>query len=364
MINDRDQKRSALQFSVANRWFPQLEVEVEPGRSIREKAALVTDLDVLCSVPDHFRGFRAVVFDCKTKAKESPVNRALWLRGVLDRLNAEQGFCILRKGAIELDHRLLANRLGVILLTEDEFDLYGKASTQGYGMVPANLCDIGLWDRLFQLVSRFPKLEPAFKYLRSTYWMADDPAEACRKTLATLRGVHPELDPAKVEHLTVFFEFAALFARSLALLVNQIFKAYLHPSNQAGLSEALLVMLYGGREAYQHRNELFKLVKASSPEQPTPDLSLPEWDRFIQLARQLLDAPVECQRVPLILREVGFTVLSGDKAFTFAQTLCSETPQGVKFAMLITNYLGRATKLPQEFGKAAEEILLPLLTVR
>src|SRR5207247_957598 len=97
MIQDRDQKHGALKLSVANRWFPQLEVVVQPTRSVQETAVSVTDLDVFSSMPDQFRGFRTVVFDCKTKARESPVNRALWLRGVIDRLDADHGICVLKK---------------------------------------------------------------------------------------------------------------------------------------------------------------------------------------------------------------------------------------------------------------------------
>src|SRR5271154_5661474 len=116
MIKDRDQKQKALKLSVANRWFPQMEVDVHAGGGLSEKSPLVTDLDVLSSIPDEFRGFRSVVFDCKTKARESAVNRALWLSGVLNRMGADQGFCILKKEALELDHVLMANRLKVILL--------------------------------------------------------------------------------------------------------------------------------------------------------------------------------------------------------------------------------------------------------
>jgi hypothetical protein len=147
----------------------------------------------------------------------------------------------------------------------------------------------------------------------------------------------------------------------LAIVVCQIFKAYLHPANQGDLSEALLVLLYGGREAYQHRNELFKLLKAKHSEQTVPELSLPEWDRFIQLVRQCLDAPFELQQAPLILREVGFANLIGDSSRDFARTLCAESPQAAKFALLVPAYLSRAAKLPPEFERAADDNLLPLV---
>jgi hypothetical protein len=359
-MRDRDQKQKALQLSVANRWFPQLEVDVEPGRSLSTDAPFVTDLDVLSSIPDPFTGFRSIVFDCKTGPRESPVNRSLWLIGVLQRLQADHGFCILKRNSIELDHRLMATRMRVILLTEEEFDLYARTMTPEYALPLGAVAELTAWESFFAIPARFPKLVSGVKFIRSGYWMVDDAAEACRKTLHALRSLHPEFDPAKREQVALFFDFCSLFARSLAIVAAQLFKAYLQPKNQSSLSDALLVMLYGGRDAYDHRNELFRFVKSKAAEQPPQDLSLPEWERFLQLARQLLDAPTEVQRVPLILREVGFSFLSDKPSFSFAQELCQETAQGARFALMIADYLCRATKLPPEFIKIADDTLLPL----
>lgn len=172
------------------------------------------------------------------------------------------------------------------------------------------------------------------------------------------------MDPSKLEHLTVFFELCAVFARSLAMVVCQIFNSYLLPANETDLADALLVMLYGGREAYQHRNELFKLLRSKGTDQMPLDLSLPEWDRVLKLVRQCLDAPFELQRAPLILREAGFSILREDTAREFAKTLCVESPRGARFALLIPTYLGKAAKLPPKFAKIADEVLLPLIPVK
>ncbi len=364
MMQDRAQKQKALKLSVGHRWFPQLEVDVHPGRDVAEKVQLVTDLDVLSSVPDEFKGFRAIVFDCKTKAKESAVNRALWLTGILQRMKCDQGFCILKKDAIDMDHVMMANRLGVILLSEDEFDLYANATCRNYAGDCGNIGNMDAWDQFFSVASRFPKLDIGLRFIRSGFWMIDDSAEACRKTLASLKSLSPELDPARTEHVSLFLDYCALFSRALAVLVCQIFKSYLHPKSQADLSEALLVTLYGGREAYQHRNDLFRLLATKKSESQAPDLALPEWERFLQLTRQLLDAPLEVQNVPLILREAAFSVLAADTTRAFAKTLCTESPQGGRFAVLIPTYLCRAAKLPPEFSKIADDVLLPLLPTK
>lgn len=361
-MNDRDQKQKALRYSVACRWLPQLEVDVSPEKSVAEKAPLVTDLDVFSSRPDQFQGFRTIVFDCKTKKKESPVNRCLWLCGVLDQMNADQGFCILRRSTIELDHRLMATRRRIILLDEAEFDLYASATSTTYSTVDANVACLESWEKLFSIPQQYQQLASAMKFTRSDYWMIEDAAEACRKTLSILKAIHPELDPRKAEHAAVFFEFCCLFSRSLAVVVSQLFKVYLQPAEPIRLSEPLLTMLYGGRDAYDHRNSLFRLVKEKSGTADVSDLALPEWDRFVQLVRQLLDAPSDAQHVPLILRELGFSAITEGTSLSFVATLCAECPQAGRFALMVPGYLCRAAGLPSEFARLADEMVLPHLT--
>ena len=220
------------------------------------------------------------------------------------------------------------------------------------------------WDSSTEIGNRFPKLSQGVLFARTAYWMIEGPSEACRKTLGALRALHGELDPAQPSHVAFFLDLCSLFARALAIVVCRVFKAYLHPSSQADLSSALLLMLYGGREAYQYRNDLYKLVKSRDGENAIPDLSLPEWERFLRLVRQLLDSPLSVQRVPLILREVAFATLNGDPEMAFAKTLCSESPQGARFALLIPGYLARAALLPPDFVGIADNALIRLQPIK
>lgn len=361
-MKDRDQKARALKYSVSKGWFPQLEVDVHPPKALGKKVVLMTDLDLLASIPDDFSGFRSIVFDCKTTLNESPVNRALWLRGVLDRMHADRGVCILRKNSIELDHKLVSTKLGIILLAEDEFDLFAQSTSKRYGEKLGHVADVEAWERLFALKEKYPNLGLALNFSRSAYWMMDDAAEACRRTLGIIHEVRTELDPAKEEHLAVAFDLASLFARALAMLTAYIFKAYLHPRQQAELEEAVKVLLYGGREAYEHRNQLYRMLKERKGAQgANDDLSLPDWVRFIQLVRQLLDSPTDVARTPLILRDVAFSYLMGSADRAFAKGLCTESPQGGRFAVLVIGYLFKAAKLPPEFVERGEGVLMPLL---
>jgi hypothetical protein len=91
------------------------------------------------------------------------------------------------------------------------------------------------------------------------------------------------------------------------------------------------------------------------------DLSLPDWARFIQLFRQLLDAPLDMAKTPLIIRDVAFSCLMGSVDRTFVKGLCIASPQAGRFALLTIDYLFKAAKLPHEFLKKSEEVLIPLL---
>ena len=358
-INDRDQKAQALRYCVAKRWFPQLEVDVHPGTIVGKKPALVTDLDVLAFIPDEFCGLRSVVFDCKTRARESAVNRSMWLRGILDLVQAEIGICILKKSAIEPDHKLAATDLEIVLLAEDEFDIFANATCAGFAQPVGASGDIRAWETLFRIPSKYPSLESSLHFMRSEFWMQKDVASSCRRVIANLLEVRGELDPDKPEHVCIARDMAALFSHSLAKMCNYLFKAYLHPKNQVDLEEAIKIIIYGGRESYLHRNSLYKLLKQQGGANgAVEELSLPEWDRFIKLVRQLLDAPVDVARVPLILREVGFQLIRTPVDHSFAKTLCGEAPQAARFAVLIAGYLFKAARLPEDFRKGVETEIL------
>ncbi|MCW5943856.1 MAG: hypothetical protein KIS66_16620 [Fimbriimonadaceae bacterium] len=353
----------ALTYAVGKGWLAQLEVDVDPGRAIGQSSVSVTDLDVLALAPDEFQGYRRVVFDCKTRAKESPVNRAIWLAGLLDRVRGDHGVCILKRSAIEPDHALLADRMRVTLLTERGFALYARVTNGSMDSSKSLAAQIALWEQYFSVSTSFPRLEHALRFLRSAFWMADEPAEACRKCIAVLRRVAPELDPVRPEHRLIFCEFCTLIAQSLASVVCRMFKVYLHPHSAGELAEALLMMLYGGKETYRYRLSVFKLLSERVSPSERPDLVLPEWERFVQLTRQFLDSPLEAQRTPMLLREVGFAQLVGGADLSFARSIAARDRQTPKFAMLVASYAAHAAALPKEFSDVVVSTVIPLVKV-
>lgn len=350
MIRDRVQKEKVLRYVISKDWFPQLEVDVSSHLTTGNKVLNITDIDVMASIPDDFCGYRTLIFDCKTGRRPSPISRALWQKGLMSRVGADRGICILGKTEIEADHRYTAAQLGINLISETEFEDFASATSSRYKEGIGALANINLWDQFFSIGSAFTKLIPAITFSKSQYWMAENESEACRKTLMLLLELRPELDPAKREHVALVGDLTALFMHSLAIIVSKIFSQYLQPRQRDDLSNALLYLLYGGRDSYQMRNILRqKMLAARGVEKVDTVLSLPEWDVFVQTVRQTLDSPVELNRTPLIIREISWSLLSGTGDREFAKKLSSRFPQGARFAVLGLDYVCKATQLPPEF---------------
>jgi hypothetical protein len=351
MIKDRAQKASALRYIVAKRWFPQLEIDVIPKIATTIENKLITDIDVLGSVPDEFLGYRAFLFDCKSGSRESPIGRSLWLRGLMDRVHASRAVLVLSdKKDVQRDHRISAAELDISIVKEGEFGILANATDGNIQAGVSNVAEIDNWEIFFSISKIFPKLEPSIEFSRSNFWMCESPATACRKTIALLMQARPELDPAKPLHMALFGDFVALFLHSMARLSLQIFMSYLQPSNREDLADALLLLLYGGRDSYELANRLRKLVpmKNGGDEQ---ELTPPEWDKFVQLTRHILDAPRQALFAPLLAREVAWSYLNGKYSIEFASHLASEQRQSGKFCLLAAEYLGKATRVPPEFAE-------------
>jgi hypothetical protein len=360
MIQDRGLKAKVLRYVVGKRWFPQMELDVLPRAATTQGFKPLTDIDVLAAIPDEFDGYRLLLADCKTKKNESPITRALWLRGLMDHLGATRGICLLSKDQIEPDHRYNAGQFSVVLLTDADFDSYAIATGARPDASESNLAKIELWERFFEVGKKYHALAQTIVFSASEYWMNRSDSEACRKTIAEVVKLRPELDPAKPEHIALVLDLAALFMHSLTRMMTKVFAGYLQPNSRDELSEALLTLLYGGRENYEHLTSLKKLIAVSNPGVQNGKLTLPDWDRFIQLVRHGLDNTAELPHASLLLREVAWSYLADEQHLAFATLLSGEKRQAAKMALLGAEYISHAAKLPPEFGTLTTKILLGL----
>lgn len=367
-MQDRGQKSQALQYSISKRWFPQLELVVCPKIGTANKNKPLTDIDVLSLVPDEFEAFRTVLIDCKTGKNESPITRALWLRGLMDQLGATRGIIILKKKSIEDDHRYTAAKFDVILLAESEFDEFQSATRGVVSPFSSNASNIDLWDEYLSISKRFSTLANVCEFVFSGFWMCQSPSEACRKTISVLKAAKGELNPEITQHMLLVGDLCALFMVSVSRLTASVFTAYLKPDDRDKLSSALLLLLYGGREAYDYRNKIWELVQKKNSGDLTdefsdksfPSLAPPKWDKFLELVRSCLETPIETAKAPLLLREIAFSKLTLVNELKFAETLAKESPHAARLAISGIDYLCKAAQLPPEFDERFVNILMEI----
>lgn len=362
MMKDRGQKAEALRYAVGRRWFPQLEVVVNPTTPTSTRDYNITDVDLLAFAPGPLGGYQQVIFDCKSSSKIAAASRTLWLRGVMDQIGADHGVCVLgRERRIEVDHRLQAASLKITLLSESEFPQFAVATDGRLDSGISHAADIELWELLSLLPTSYPKLSEAERFRATRFWALSSESAACRGTVAAVMANRGELDPAKSAHRALFGDLLALFLHAVGRLTDRIYRSYLLSSSREELSRSLLYLIYGGRDRYQLFDELRRLAStASSSLGAQTSLSLPNWHEFVGLVRALMDAPRQALDAPLLAREVAFSHLAKSRDLSFAERLAAERPYAAKFALLGARYLVQAARLPPEFGNDAQETFLAI----
>ncbi len=349
MLKDRAQKSTALRLSVSKRWLPQLEVEIEPTRRLEKSKFLLTDIDVLSVAASPIGGHIRLVFDCKSGTRESAIGRSFWLHGVMTKSLATHGFVVLNdKVSINRDHRISASDLAVSLLHENEFE--ELAQGMGGTTVPTDsvTANIDAWDQFLAVGAKYPTTSEYLNFGRSGYWMIKDPGEQCRKTVAKLRAIRTELDPAKLEHLAIFGDALCLFLLALSELANRLFLVLLRPSSQEEFSSSLLAHLYGGYENLEAAQKIRRITSGAASEDIVS--IFPEIEKFEQLVREILQAPQQALPASLLAREMSFTTLTESGITSLQRAVAVESPYGPKFVLMAGEYLQKATKLPPEFA--------------
>nr|WP_315252951.1 hypothetical protein [uncultured Duganella sp.] len=361
MLKDRAQKASALALSVSKRWLPQLEVEIEASTRLEKSKFLLTDIDVLAIAPSPFQGSTRIIFDCKSGVRESAIGRAFWLRGVMTKAHASQGFIVLNeKVAIEHDHRISAADLSVSLLHESEFEDLAQCVGGTINNVGSVAADIDVWEKFLAIKSKYSTLVEYIDFSRSSFWMTKDAGEQCRKTVAKLRAIAAEMDPSKPEHMAIFGDAICLFLLALSELANRLFLVLIRPSSQEQFTSSLLALLYGGYENLDVAQKIRRLTLGGAPEEAIP--IFPETKKFERLVREILQAPQQVLSASLLAREMSFAVLARERHTPLQGQINSESPYASKFIVIAAEYLQRAARLPPEFGHFYADLAMDLST--
>lgn len=289
-MKDTQLKDALFKHFWAQRCFVQPEVEVIHSGGLASEAKTLTDVDVYALRPHPDLFFERLLGDCRTLKSQSPVNRALWLSGLVKYVGARSGIVLLKVASqIEQDHKFAANRVGVLLFSEEDFAIYDKAKLfpDGSGSIGVSVQDAR---DLRQVNAKYETLRPLLDYLYRGVWQEMTFRTLIRHTVGVLRTVVGELDPAKREHIALLCDAAAIFSLGVADYTGRIFHQHLHPTQKEQLSESLRMLLWGGREQYQLYQKLRQMLLEAKgvPEAEQGILDLPEWNSFVQLMRHAL----------------------------------------------------------------------------
>src|SRR5260370_10631077 len=118
MIKDKAQKKLAAKFCAAQGIVPFVEVLVRSPTDLEDTPANITDIDVLGLDLGRAGMSRRLIFDCKTLAKISPINRALWANGLKALVGDDRAYMIQKREAL-YSHKLAADEINVSIHSEE-----------------------------------------------------------------------------------------------------------------------------------------------------------------------------------------------------------------------------------------------------
>lgn len=356
-MRDAGQKDLLYRHFRAQGWFAMVEVPITERRGGGEREKLVTDIDVLALRPTQDLGWDVVIGDCKTKKGESPANRALWVRALMDHMRATRGYLLLRREKqqpIERDHKMFAEGHGVTLLEEDEFAAFDRALLYPAGSSRTPFETAATLRSFYEDVGgRFPRLAPLLRSLTHTAWMEPDPFALMRRLVGVVGGIHAEVDPTHHLHVGIILEASAVFGVALAAGVGRIFHQFLGENDRSTLEDGLRAVVWGGRERYEGMKSLrafmLKSQGGSGPDlraalgDAEEDFGLPNWGTFMQLVRSGMEAPRLMFRIPHMLR-----VIAMEEAQVLPRLPRPWNPMVLKLAVLTAEYVSVAAKLPKD----------------
>ena len=362
MIKDRQQKEMLYRHFRAQGWMAQLEVPIVTARGVSKTAPPVTDVDVLGFRPSPELKWQLVIGDCKTRRRESPVNRVLWVRGLQEAMGAASSIVVLQReqGAeIERDHKLFADRLDVLLIQEDEFGVYDRAVLYPAGSASSGESIDALDALRVEIGAKFPALREFVQWVMCDAWAIADHAIVLRRLLGRVRDVRGEFDPRRDDHFALILEVAAGLAIPFATLVGQVFRGYLKPDQRGTLEEAVRVIVWGGREQYEFYNVLRRQVLAARKGEAPETLALPAWDQFLELLRAYLEAPHLSFRTPQLLRGTAVGVINGKSSDVLSRV---DDRLLLHLALRLTLYLCQAAELPPDAADRMKKLFTPRIS--
>jgi hypothetical protein len=366
---DRDYRQKESFLKIFWQWggLPQLEIRLLHPEASGKTLMELTDIDVHSIVFTESLDTEKYIADCKTLKMQSPINRAFWMKGIMEYIRSNKGYVVVPKTVSE-DHKLAAYSMGITLFSDGDFKVFvGKAlpSTFPHKM---KMFDYGAWK---YLESNLPKLKGFARildYRKHRFWI-DNPARRLRYSLLEVRDLKSELDSSQKHHKALVLDMVTLFSVAFQEMIGRLFHLHLLTDDKQSADSYLKTFIYGGRETYTYFNQLSttmqKLKFQSTPtlfDKEIQDLSLPEWERFLQLYRTVIENPVEIRNIPRFLRFILFERLLYDNSeVSVKQAIPDIDTISIKLSLDIVEYFSIAADLPSDFTSTYKTMIEQIL---
>ncbi len=351
MIKDTLQKQKAIRYCVAVGLVPCPEVVIRYAADVAETVSDISDIDVLGVKPAGEFAAKLVLFDCKTQARISAINRALWVAGLQRLVGADEAFVILNKASPE-GHRLAANSIGIRLFSEKLFDNFGTSASIDYLAGASYLEDIRAWEELLSIREKHRGLAPLLLYLLNDAPVEKVSTEGFRTLLSKLKQTAGEFDVSKPTHRCLYALAVTQALIFLAGMTREFHNVFDPAMDKDTFSSSLRYYAWGGKEGYALREKLHKALQASKGQEDVASFDLPGWDRFVELMRTFMDAPLLVGAAALPLKDMGFRELCDARELADRRIAgeMGANARSRQFILLVNKYIASLSRMLQDSG--------------
>lgn len=349
---DRHQKEMAIRYCLVQGMAPCLEVVVASVSDLSDSSEVLTDIDVLGLDFIADGGLRRAMFDCKTTNKMSAINRAFWAAGILDYAGCDEAFIILKNKAV-YNHRISALKVRVDLHDESSFEDLGNARDVNFNADLFYQSSVDRWNDVFEAFSKNSWSESLFQIGRNLAPLSTEPWRTFRKMIAELRNVRGQIDPEKDAHVSVFLDTMAAFFILWASMGRDIRRFYYPAMGKSEFEKVLRYYIWGGKEAYQIRQDLRQQTNPSAP------IEFPGWEKLVAFAGIIIAGPQELFACVNICREMSIRIACGKTAGHDKQLalLMLNNKRARQFVVTATEYMVVACGLPKDLTVRVQDEL-------
>ncbi|QJE74605.1 hypothetical protein HHL28_17435 [Aerophototrophica crusticola] len=362
MIKDTEQKLDCAKFCATQYIVPFLEVVVSHPNEVSDSETHITDIDVLGVSINKFGHIERYLFDCKTQAKLSPINRALWAAGAARFTDAARSFVVLKKDAPE-SHRLAASSVNVHLHSEDSFRRYATSLDINFLRKFTYLEVLDGWSKLQETQQKYPKLEALARVSSGSFLLEPSAARALRRLVGVLSKVRGELDPSKPDHRQVFLSTLSVFILLMAACIQDLKDLFDFKLPKEDFERIVRYYIWEGKENYELRRKLRHAFEVAKGSEENVEFDLPGWEKFLHLTRIYLEAPHSVPYLALPAKELAFReVMKHESDYdTGIKIRLTNNGRGRQFLFAAASYLVSACQLPGDFSKQLEKTVNDLL---